>query len=78
MKRYQFSDFITGDKPRIVSEKRQFGERVYLYRCAGRGATGWGTTPADSYVAWRRNWRRRVAFYGNREGQYSTVKELLA
>lgn len=77
MKRYYFADFITGPKPRVTLARRRFGVREYCYRCAGRGCEGWGTTPADSYVAWLRNWRRRAAFYGNREGRYTAVDRLL-
>lgn len=66
-RKYQFSDLNTNEKPRITKGAWQFGVRVYEYRCVGRGSTGYGTTPADAFNAWARNWRRRFAFYGDRE-----------
>lgn len=77
-RRYRFADIDTPEKPRIVPMTRQFGDRVYSYRCTGRGSEGWGTTPADAFTAWSRNWRRRVKFYGYQAGQFARVDELLA
>lgn len=67
MKKYTFADVSGFEKPRITRTRRQFGDRVYSYQCAGRASTGFGTTPADAYNAWHRNWRRRYAFYGARQ-----------
>jgi hypothetical protein len=66
VKRYTFADFNTEEKPRIVKYSRAFGARVYTYRCTGRSSDGYGTTPADAYNAWNRNWRRRFKFYSDR------------
>lgn len=65
--RYSFTDVNTDAKPRIVKCTRAFGDRVYSYRCEGRASQGYGTTPADAFNAWNRNWRRRHKFYGDRE-----------
>lgn len=69
-RRYQASDF-SDTKPRITLCRRQFGDRVYTYRChdAASGSDGYGTTPKDAYNAWRRNFNRRATFYNDRQRQ---------
>lgn len=64
-RRYNFDDLNTAALPRISMGVWRFSDRVYTWRCSGRTSTGYGTTPADAYNAWLRNWRR-FKWYGDR------------
>ena len=69
-RKYEASDF-TGAKPRVIAHRSVFGDRVYTWFCSDEtsGSRGYGTTPKDAYNAWARNYRRREAFYRNREAR---------
>lgn len=67
-RKYKASDFKPGKKPRITTGAWRFGDRVYTHKCAGpANSAGYGTTPKGAYNAWERNFRRRCAFYTERE-----------
>lgn len=64
-RRYTFDDLNIATPPRISKGVWQFGLRVYHWRCLGRTATGYGTTPIEAYAKWEMNWKRRLKRYGS-------------
>ena len=76
-RRYTFDDLNVATLPRISKGVWRFSARVYTWRCSGRASTGYGTTPADAYNAWLRNWRRRIKWYSNqRDAARDTLRAL--
>ncbi len=78
-RRYELKDFA-GVKPRVVSRRVSFGDRVYTWHCsdASSGSSGHGTTPKDAYNAWLRNYRRRELFYRQKAESANLVLKRLA
>lgn len=67
VRKYTFADVNTEDKPAITKCHRQFGDETYAWQCIGRASQGFGTTPAEAYKRWLKNWTRRFRFYGDRD-----------